>query len=521
MNRLERYLKMTAILLSGLALKGALMGMGTVSFDSDEAVVALMAQHILTGERPVFFYGQAYMGSLDAILIAAAFRLFGASVFAVRIVQLTLFGGVILITYQLVRHLIRDESTAQITALLVALPPPLVSLYTTITLGGYVETLLFGTCLLLLGHQVTHEAQGSWLHWALLGLIAGLAFWTLPLSLVYLLPVVLVVLRHWKWRLGGRAGVVVVGFLLGSCPWWGYCLGQPDACVNALINPPAGSVVTSGWFSAIVHRVLSLLFLGIPALWGLRNPWSAEFNVSLLAVPALALYLGSIAYALRKRNPDRFLPMAMGATFVVVFLLTPFGNDGTGRYLLPLYLLVALMAAELIRAVQKKSRWLAAATLAYLLVFGMAITLRAATAEPAGMTAQLDARLQFGNQHDAELIAFLKEKGERYGYSHFWIAYKIAFLSGEQIIVAPRLPYRANLRLDEGQDRYPAYSLWVDESSAPPFYITGNQAELDRRLRSALGMRQISYKEEVIGPYHVFYDLSARVTPEELGVHSP
>jgi hypothetical protein len=37
-----------------------------VPLNSDEAVVGLMARHILDGKRPVFYYGQAYMGSLDA-----------------------------------------------------------------------------------------------------------------------------------------------------------------------------------------------------------------------------------------------------------------------------------------------------------------------------------------------------------------------------------------------------------------------------------------------------------------------
>ena len=36
-----------------------------------------MARHILLGARPAFFYGQAYMGSLDAFLAAAAFAIFG------------------------------------------------------------------------------------------------------------------------------------------------------------------------------------------------------------------------------------------------------------------------------------------------------------------------------------------------------------------------------------------------------------------------------------------------------------
>ena len=64
-----------------------LLASGAVSFHSDEAVVALMARHINQGARPVFFYGQAYMGSLDAWLVALGFRLFGESVLSVRIIQ--------------------------------------------------------------------------------------------------------------------------------------------------------------------------------------------------------------------------------------------------------------------------------------------------------------------------------------------------------------------------------------------------------------------------------------------------
>ncbi len=50
-----------------------------------------MARHILQGERPTFFYGQAYMGSLDAFLVALGFRLFGQTVMAIRIVQASLY----------------------------------------------------------------------------------------------------------------------------------------------------------------------------------------------------------------------------------------------------------------------------------------------------------------------------------------------------------------------------------------------------------------------------------------------
>src|SRR3954467_13712912 len=50
-------------------------------FDSDQAVVGLMAKHLAEGRAfPLFFYGQHYMLAVEAWLAAPVFALFGASV---------------------------------------------------------------------------------------------------------------------------------------------------------------------------------------------------------------------------------------------------------------------------------------------------------------------------------------------------------------------------------------------------------------------------------------------------------
>ena len=81
-----------------LAWKAVLLAINSVPFNSDEAVVGLMARHILQGERPIFFYGQAYMGSLDAFLVAFGFLLFGQQVWVIRFVQSLLYSGLIITT---------------------------------------------------------------------------------------------------------------------------------------------------------------------------------------------------------------------------------------------------------------------------------------------------------------------------------------------------------------------------------------------------------------------------------------
>jgi len=60
---------MFPILVAG-AIKILISPVDITPFNADEAIVALMARHINQGNIPVFFYGQAYMGSLDPMLVA-------------------------------------------------------------------------------------------------------------------------------------------------------------------------------------------------------------------------------------------------------------------------------------------------------------------------------------------------------------------------------------------------------------------------------------------------------------------
>ncbi len=148
-------------LATAAALKAALLIMNVVPFNADEAIVALMARHILQGERPVFFYGQAYLGSLDAWLIAGAFLLLGQTVLAIRVVQTVLYLGTVATTYALGLRIYGERWTATAAALLMAIPPVMVALYTTATLGGYGETLLMGNVLLLWAIRLRETGAGA------------------------------------------------------------------------------------------------------------------------------------------------------------------------------------------------------------------------------------------------------------------------------------------------------------------------------------------------------------------------
>ena len=194
----------------GLALKLALVASDAFPFNSDEAIVGLMARHILNGQWPAFFYGQAYMGSLDASLAALGFAILGEAVWVIRLLQALLYVATIMTTAALGWSIYRSAWVAWVAAALMAIPPVNVMLYTTVSLGGYGEALLIGNLLMLLALWVWRQEKG----FALWGLLAGLGFWAFGLTLVFTIPtgfLVLRRLRHSKFKLVITIGAFLVG----------------------------------------------------------------------------------------------------------------------------------------------------------------------------------------------------------------------------------------------------------------------------------------------------------------------
>src|SRR5437763_10467140 len=81
------HIGLVALLLVGLAFRLAIIASPLGEFDGDEAVVGLMARHIaFLGERPVFYWGQPYLGSLEAFTAAPLFRIFNSSTWLLKLV---------------------------------------------------------------------------------------------------------------------------------------------------------------------------------------------------------------------------------------------------------------------------------------------------------------------------------------------------------------------------------------------------------------------------------------------------
>ncbi len=535
--QLKVILFLVLILAAAAVWKFWLLAGGVFPFNADEAVVAIMARHILEGERPIFFYGQAYMGSLDAFLVAAGFSLFGQSVWVIRLVQSLLYLATIIATVGIGKVALGSTKIGLVAGLLLAIPAVNATLYTTVSLGGYGEALLAGCLSLLVGFEILNRIRrqstadikflGLCLLW---GVIVGLGLWVNGLTLVFSLPmgaaILWAVLSHparaagyWK-----RAWVVLAGFLLGSLPWWLFAFQNGLQRLLTELSGSAVAVEQQTWLVRILNHLLNLVLLGLPAASGLRPPWAVQW-LALPLIPFVLIFGGLVIYFFLRtiiRHPagEWGYPVLGGVilVFLLAFLVSPFGADPSGRYFLPLAVPFSLAAAGFLVSIIKR-RAFQAGLVGLVLIFNFWGTLQCAASVPPGITTQFDAVTIIDQEQMPALIDFLHQNGERRGYSNYWVSYPLAFLSGEELIFVPRLPYHPDLRYSARDDRYAPYDAVVSESERVA-YITTNNPALDDALRTGFLENGVTWKEKQIGDFHVYYRLSKAVRPADLNLEN-
>lgn len=203
-------------LLLALAIRVVLTVRTHGTLDGDEALLGIQAEHILQGERPIYFYGIPYFGSLEAYVAALLFAIFGPSVaalraettaFALLLVSATWWLATLLATAARLPSFAR-KSFPLVAALVAALPPLYDGIVELRTGGGWIESFVVMLLLLISVYRLTrrwHE-KASWrelaLRWAGVGLLIGFGIWIYPLVSVAILAAAL-------WILLDRLGEIV------------------------------------------------------------------------------------------------------------------------------------------------------------------------------------------------------------------------------------------------------------------------------------------------------------------------
>jgi hypothetical protein len=225
------------IIVIAAMLRLALVALGWPPLDSDEGTMGIMGIHIaFHGEWPIFFYGQGYMGAFEAYLAAIMFRLFGVSTFTLLLGLILMYTLFLIMMYRLT-CLLYSKSLAIITLIFLCLGSNPMLTRELVAIGGYPETLMFGSILMLLSSWLVlhshpdlsppEQRKRLWVY-ALWGLVAGLGIWTHVLIAPFVLfGGILLLLFCWRELLGWASLCLVLALLIGALPMIIYNVSVP------------------------------------------------------------------------------------------------------------------------------------------------------------------------------------------------------------------------------------------------------------------------------------------------------
>lgn len=440
------------ILALALLVRTSLLLASDFVIDSDEAIVGLMAKHILEGKDfPIFYYGQDYMGSFEAILTVPFFVVFGKTNFALKLVPLLFSLLQVLLVYELASRF-RDRFAARLASLFCALGPSALILWSTKARGGFIELVALGTLALILSVDLLKEKEPRAAKFAWLGVLLGLAWWINNQIIFYIIAIVVVFFIHFARELGfvrmlKLFAVSSLAFLLGSLPFWVYNLQTPlFRTINFLLSSQGGAG------SSFVSNLDGFFFKALPIIFGARRFWTEEDVFPGASVFVSFLYfLAFLAFFYASsKSKERSVPHALILLFVLsvafIFSASSFGWLSLApRYLLPLYSVIFVILGFALSWLREKSRTLAYSAAFLILALNFASNYYPRLVIPGEPFVYRGERVA---KDQSELYDWLKANNYRHINANYWIGYRLAFETNEEITFS-RLGSPRTLRIPE------------------------------------------------------------------------
>jgi hypothetical protein len=452
---------------------------------SDRGRVGMMALHMAQGrDWPVFFYGGAYLGSVEPAASALFIRVFGPSGFALNMG--TAAFGILLLFLLAVWAREAAGLAAAVIALMLSVVGPFGYFYFLASpRGGYAATLFFGAAVLWLAGRfvlkaLTNSKPTYWESVAL-GLSAGLAWWSHQLSAAALATAALVI----AWA-GGRSlfspryWTAGLAFFAGSAPWWIWNAAHGWATFRL-----AGSFGAHMPFSEGLRMFFGERLLEVADLPALPTKWAMAFAIAAAFV--LVGGLGALASRIRRSGPTAQRCHAMVILlFVLVsailYARSHYALNRSTRYLLPLLSPLAVMAGTGFALLRYRVARIAGMALAIGLMVGQVFSVR---------NAFLENRDKHAAWRDVpKLAAFCRQQGIEALYGNIW-QHWINFASAEQCLVC-----------DLMAEPYAPYARAAER--ATKCALLGNYENLSAFLAATRATGQVTR----LGQFTVQYDFS-------------
>jgi hypothetical protein len=442
--RTERLVVLTAVAVVILVRSAIFVFWEQAHFDSDQAVIGLMAKQLGDGRAfPMFLYGSNYIFAVEAWMAAPIFRVFGASV---AMLKLPLLAINIAAGLLLVRLLEREGDLppryAAVASVFFILPPPGTTTMLLEASGVNVEPFLY-TILLWMTRR----------HPAWFGAIFAVGFLQREFIVYALVALVIVAAATGALFTRDAARRAAIATCTAMAVWATVALLRPyssaagpgtsltdmratsnvqEAMGRVCFDPGATfeglkTLIGVHWMRLFGLRVEPLLNFSIDSTVseGVRGAWVLLAAAAGLALARIVASVINTRGVPRRQYFSLYLTL-VGVTSGAAFVLLRCGAVGPLRYaLLSIFAAVGVSAwyLQIERNPRLRIGFVGLVT-AWALVSAIGhgrLWTEYATHPPVGGKRQL--------------VKALEARGVRYGIADYWDAYAISFLTQERIIM--------------------------------------------------------------------------------------
>src|SRR5437762_6923030 len=261
---MRRHALFVGLLVLIAAARFAILLTSQTHVHSDEAIIGLMAKHILEGRYfPFYMYGQPYNAGAgwEAYLAAVAFAFFGVNVISLKSCIVVLSLVCLFLFYRMCLALY-ERRAAVLATVVFAIIPSLLKWH--FQVRGYSWYFLSIPVLTLLFLSIESTPNRRWPLFLLFGIVSAFIVWSLDLVLTFNLALWFLILTRRSLSLK-NALVALAGFVVGYAPAIVFNLTHHFANWNAVLEKTGG-----GGAALLFHPdVLSqIFFTEMPKFFG-------------------------------------------------------------------------------------------------------------------------------------------------------------------------------------------------------------------------------------------------------------
>jgi hypothetical protein len=338
---MRRHLPFLLILVGTAIVRLVILFVSQTHVTSDEAIIGLMAKHILEGRYfPFYFYGISYNASCawEAYLAVVPFAIAGVGVVALKIPTVLLSLACLALFYAMARRLCSIR-VATLASLIFALWPGLLKWH--FQPRGYAFYFLFIPALIILFLIVEKENIRRTRDFFFFGLVCGIAFWSMELLLITIAALWLLLFLRRRFSIQTFAGSVG-GALIGYAPaiWWNLTHSFRNWHFLFFEKPEAGGIAARfglhAWRDIFLHE-MPKFFSADTVLW--YYPETRWTGYVLYSVSAIALIIAawsalpkirnafSSGFSATDTNKDLLMLILIGVSFVP-YIIAPLRVPG-------------------------------------------------------------------------------------------------------------------------------------------------------------------------------------------------